>query len=125
MLQSGAVARQNWKLSSLMTLMLLARGKILTPFSIIHYIPANKPEGYFEPCVVSNVIFNSIAGDRLPTSAVAIQDSSSVDLCSLMTLRYKGKTFFFLSVYGFIDYTLCPELIKLKLFRHPICTYVG
>jgi len=47
MLQSAAVARQNWKFSSLMTLMLLTRGKILTTFSIIHYITANKPEGYF------------------------------------------------------------------------------
>ena len=47
MLQSAAVARQKWKFSSLMTPMLLTRGKILTTFSIIHYITANKPEGYF------------------------------------------------------------------------------
>ena len=79
MLQSAAVARQNWKFSSLTPLRLLTRGKLLTTFSIIHYITANKPEGYL--LQLYNVIlnsFNSIVGDQLPTSAVTTQDSSSL-----------------------------------------------
>ena len=86
MLQSAAVARQNWKFSSLR---LSTRGKLLT-FSIIHYhCKQTKSVLLRLVCLLQlyNVIFNSIAGDQLPTSALATQDSSSVDLCSEMALR--------------------------------------